>query len=586
MRNYLYLLFYFVNIFFIKSAESHINIVDNYVAQFFDSNWVNNIKNKRHTILVKMDKVKMPDGAYLDDYESTFEYETNFIHNGQDYKIQIHVKKDPIKKDHKLDYIIYKKGEKYDDITDENDEKIFYEYDRVDEKTNKNIYNKSPETTLGSYNWVLAKIKPKDEDDYFYVFINNIDHVLNGHTIYCCLGVNNNIEDFYFIYSKINYVDAISATLEGHDTQLVNINLKGLNFNEENIEIIKMEKWFTNAKSLKNITNIPKFNKNINIEEMVKGCKNLENVDLGENTINKASFCFTNCENLKNVNLENTSITENANLSNMFNHCKISKNLKGIKTLVNKNNKPNVDYMFSECNIECDLDLSKWGTNMKSYKYLFSKSNFKNLTLFNLKELVKKNKETIENNKKKIDEFYKKHPDKKLNEKVKSLILLNRQFYKEGLNAEDNTKLKNLENDDEIKKVPNFENYKKEFEDIINMENENQTLESPDILNKSTIENFNIKEDFMPDNKQDLDKILGDGYNITGNINIIKSNGEVVTYKNFDDYPYKEQEKQPNITNNPPQLPTNIEDTPKPNSCCLCCATCFSKCCCCCKRNV
>ena len=163
MRNYLYLfLFYFVNIFFIKSAESHINIVDNYFAQFFDSNWVNNIKNKRHTILVEMNKVKMPDGAYLDDYESSFMCEKDFKHNGQEYKIQIHVKKDPIKKDHKLDYIIYKKGEKYDDITDENDEKIFYEYDRVDEKTNKNIYNKSPETTLGSYNWVLAKIKPKD----------------------------------------------------------------------------------------------------------------------------------------------------------------------------------------------------------------------------------------------------------------------------------------------------------------------------------------------------------------------------------------------------------------------------------------
>ena len=166
------------------------------------------------------------------------------------------------------------------------------------------------------------------------------------------------------------------------------------------------------------------------------------------------------------------------------------------------------------------------------------------------------------------------------------MIILNRQRNKGKLNEEDHKRLNDLENDNEIKKVPDLENYKKEMEDVINMEIENNLLESPDIIKDSTIENLNIKEEFMPDNKEDLNKILGSEYNITGDINIIKKNGEIVKYKNFDDYPYKEQEEQPDIPNNT-QIPEDIDEKeiPKPNSCLICCGKCCSKCCCC-KRNV
>jgi hypothetical protein len=118
------------------------------------------------------------------------------------------------------------------------------------------------------------------------------------------------------------------------------------------------------------------------------------------------------------------------------------------------------------------------------------------------------------------------------------------------------------------------------------MEIENNTLESPDILKDSTIKNLNIKEEFMPDNKQDLNKILGSGYNITGDINIIKSNGEVVKYKSFNDYPYKEKEQE-KPSNPIPQIPEDINENeiPKGNTCLICCGKCFSKCCFCCKSK-
>ena len=43
-------------------------------------------------------------------------------------------------------------------------QKIFYLYEGGDGKTGEN-YNSSSENTLESYNWVLAKIKPKDDSD-------------------------------------------------------------------------------------------------------------------------------------------------------------------------------------------------------------------------------------------------------------------------------------------------------------------------------------------------------------------------------------------------------------------------------------
>ena len=599
MRNYIYLfLFYFVNIFFIKSAESHINIVDIEVDKYFDYNWVNSIKNQRPTILVKMDKVKMSDVAELDDYDSTYKCEKDIKYKGNEYKIHIDVKKD-----HKLTYTILKKVEiggeiLYNNITDENDEKIFYDHKGIDKETNKKIYDKSPESTLKSYNWVLAKIKPKDEDNYFYVFINNIDWIVDGKTGYCCLGHWNKIEKFYFIYSKINYVDAISATLEGYSTYLVNIDLKGLNFNVYGD--YNLSEWFENAADLKKIENFPKIDNEINIGEMLKGCENLEDVDLGENKIDNATLCFLKCENLKNVNLENVSITKDANLTNMFNYCKNLKEIKGIENLVKENDNPILDYMFTDCNIKGNLDLSKWGTNIKNCKNLFRNSNVKNLTLFNLKELLKNNRKQIEKYKKELNDLRKEYKNKFLpelskisnNENLNNKILNYLDLVTDiKLNAEQQKEYEELAKDTEI--TSNYKNILENNKDLKDMYMKIKILfinikkyENLDILKGSTIVELNINEEFMPDNKEDLNKILGSEYNITGDINIIKSNGEIVKYKNLDNYPYKEQKEQPDIPINP-QIPEDIKEKeiPKPNPCCLCCATCFSKCCCCCKSK-
>ena len=592
MRNYIYLfLFYFANIFFIKS--DNINIVDNDVAKYFDSNWVNNIKNKRPTILVKMNKVKTGDDVESNDYESTYEYQKDFKHNGNEYRIHIDVEKG-----HKLKYIIWKKGENdlYYDITDENDEKIFYFRNGVNEETKKKIYDKSPESTLKSYNWALAKIKPKDENNYFYVFINNIDHITNTEK-YCCLGLNNKIEKFYFIYSKINCVDGLSRTLNGYHTHLEFIDFTGLNFNVDCD--YNLSEWFENAADLKKFENFPKIDNEINIGGMLRGCEKLEDVDLGENKIDNASSCFIKCKNLKNVNLENVSITKNANLSSMFNYCKELENLKGIETLVKENDNPILDRMFTDCNIKGNLDLSKWGTNIKNCKNLFWNSNVENLTLFNIKELLKNNRKQIEKYKNELNDLRKEYKNKFLpelskisnNENLNNKILNYLDLVTDiKLNAEQQKEYEELAKDTEI--TSNYKNIFENNKDLKDMYMKIKILiinikidENPDILKGSTIRNLNINEEFMPDNKEDLNKILGSEYNITGDINIIKSNGEVVKYKNFDDYPYKEQEEQPDIPNNPPQLPTNIEDTPKPSSCCLCCAKFFSKCCCCCKSK-
>jgi len=597
MRNYIYLfLFYFVNIFFIKSTESHINIVDDGVDKYFDYNWVNSIKNKRPTILVKMDKVKMSDGAELDDYDSTYKCEKDIKYKGNEYKIHIDVEKG-----HKLKYTIWKKIKINDEtlcneITDDNEKKLFYKYTKYDEKLKTQITDESSESFLSSENWVLAKIKPKDEDNYFYYFLNNIEYIGNNSGKYCCLGHWNKIEKFYFIYSKINYVDAISATLEGYSTYLVNIDLKGLNFNVDGD--YNLSEWFKNAADLKKIENFPKIDNEINIREMLKGCENLEDVDLGENKIDNATLCFLKCENLKNVNLENVSLTKDANLTNMFNYCKNLKEIKGIENLVKENDNPILDYMFTDCNIKGNLDLSKWGTNIKNCKNLFRNSNVKNLTLFNLKELLKKNKEKIEKYKKELNVLRKEYKSKFLpelskisnNENLNNKILNYLDLVTDiKLNAEQQKEYEELNKDTEI--TSNYNNILKNNKDLKDMIKEISKLftkikmdENPDILKGSTIIELNINEEFMPDNKEDLNKILGSEYNITGDINIIKSNGEIVKYKNLDNYPYKEQKEQPDIPINP-QIQEDIKEKeiPKPNQCCLCCATCFSKCCCCCK---
>ena len=109
------------------------------------------------------------------------------------------------------------------------------------------------------------------------------------------------------------------------------------------------------------------------------------------------------------------------------------------------------------------------------------------------------------------------------------------------------------------------------------------------ILEGSTVDELYIKEEFMPEDKKDLDRLVGN--NCTVNmLYIVDKDGNCKKYKNFEDYKnnieYKDEEQVDPI--NQQQQPEIIKENEiqKPNSCITCCTKCFTKCCCCCKRNV
>ena len=486
---------------------------------------------------------------------------------------------------HNLTYDIKKKqGLNWVEITDDKEKKIFYKDTKYDEKLKKHITDESSESFLITNNWVLAKIKPINEDNYFYVFINNIKEIRID-PAYCCLGVNNKIEDFYFIYSGILLVDSISRTLPGYNTQLVNINFKGLNFVEDTD--INMKNWFENANNLKNIHNFPKLKKEINIRQMLTGCKSLENVDLGENKINDAFRCFSGCENLKNVNLENISITKNARLCNMFYNCKILGHIRGISTLVKKDDKPDVKYMFSNAVINKRLNLSEWGTNIIPLN-MFINAKIKNLILFDIKSINKNFEETKKNNEKKIREFNKKidENNNEINKKNKEIEDINKQP-----ETDENKKKKN-DITNEIEKLKY--DVDKLTKDINNRRAQNG-IQQLEILNNAEVDKLCIKEEFMP-KKEDLDKIIGNNCTVKM-LYIVDKDGNYKKYEGFDNYKNGIEYKDPkpddddNKTNDDQQIQEdpqqNIENVelPKSNHCFSFCAQCCIKCCCCCPNN-
>ena len=311
----------------------------------------------------------------LDDYNSTFESEREFKYKENNYKLKI-----TVSENHNLEYNIQiKNGGVFRDVTDD-EKKIFYRLKEYYENHNIKGHLKTMKSLFDSNNWVLIRVITHDNKE-FYAFINNIEVYSDGSDNWGHLAFGSDFKELYIIYSNIKSIPWLTNTVA--QTYYDFIDLKGLNF--ENNKCAVLCGWFKNAKSLKKIKNIPNFINGINILSMLDGCKSLEDVDLGENTIIHANNCFENCKNLKNVNLKNVKIAEDADLSKMFLNCKNIKNIEGFKTFIKEKDNPNLENILEGAEVDGELDLTLWGTNIIP-KEMLKNGKVKSLKLFNLKK--------------------------------------------------------------------------------------------------------------------------------------------------------------------------------------------------------
>ena len=566
------ILLFFQICFFIKCDEK-INILDNDIKIYFDSSWVAGT-NTEDIILVKMEK----ENSALDDYNSTFFCERNFKYKGVNYKLKIKVSPN-----HNLTYEIFKDNKPITDVEKE----IFYrDPEDYDDEGNPVQFYKTTKSLFYSKNWVLLKLKTKYGNE-FYSFINNIYPITTNET-WMPLGYFSKFSDVYIIYSNISSLPFIAASRVS--VQHKSIDLTGLNF--ENNDSVTMHGWFSNCKNLKTFKNFPKFIKEINMSRMLDGCESLEEISLSGKIIVSAGSCFLGCNNLKNIDLTNTHINENAILNLMFKDCKSIEKIVGIEKLVKKNDKPDVYYMFDSSNIKGKLDLSQWGTNIIP-KGMFSNANVKDLTLFDLRNIKKYVEEIIRNNKKKIEEYNKKISEYniEINKKKKELEDLNKQ---PGTEENKNKKtVLTAEINGLTISVKKIERQIKKIED------KNKDIESLDILEGAVVENLYIKDEFMPEDKKDLDKLIGKNCTVKM-LYIVDKDGNCKKYKGINDYKnnieYKEQKQdldhinhqiQENHINqqNPKDIKEKHEEVPKCSKCLDCCTKCFHNCCCCCNNG-
>ena len=596
VKIFLNLIIFFFYTFFIKCDQDGIKIIDNNINNNFSSQWQSGIKEDNYIILVEMNKIKDD----IDDYHSTFQSkEQDFTYKEIKYKLII-----TVSEGHKLDYKIMQHNaieNNYKDIT-EDDKKKFYRIIKYNnEITKEPIYETYTKSLFNSKNWVLVKVKTKQNKE-FYAFINEISPKHYIRDFWGPFAYGSNFYELDIIYSDIEDVAWLTNTVASTDYK--RINIKGLNFTKNgNYDI---NNWFINATSLKKLEDIPNFNKPVNIQKMLDGCSNLEDISLGNNKIKDAESCFLNCNKLKKVNLENVSLTKDANLENMFNECKNLEEIKGINTLVKENDNPNLKGMFTNCDIKGDLDLSEWGTKIQYITNLFNNSNLKNLTLFNLKEILKNWRETLEKSKKEIEKI-KEEVIKKLNddffktnvvdENIKKNVIeyINLEF-SPILTEEQNDRLYKLEENEEViecyKKIEEIEFYEKIFDKIQALKNLIKNLEChPNILNGSTVYVLNIKEGFMPDNKEDLDIILGKNCNAK-KVCVLCEDGTTKIYASVQDLKDGNEMKedpsnnQNNITTPDIEDPKDLKDKSKCLTCCSkCCGSFFKCCCCCCHKN-
>ena len=257
---------------------------------------------------------------------------------------------------------------------------------------------------------------------------------------------------------------------------------------------------------------------------MLEGCKNLKEIDLGENKIKNAHMCFVDCEKLENVNLENVNLIENADLSNMFHNCKSIKNIQGIEKLVKKNDKAEATMMFEGAIVDGDLDLSQWGNKILGDS-MFLNSKVKALKLFNLKEVLEyyreycndviKNKEKLINDCKKAIEDYQKKFEKLSNKEPKT-----EKDIEDIKNTKENIKLSR----NEIRKS---ERAIKRLQNNINDPHLN-------ILTNAEVDELYINEEFMP-KKKDLDGVVGDNCTVKI-LYVVDKDGNQKRYEGFDDY--------------------------------------------------
>jgi len=561
------ILLFFQICFFIKCDEK-INILDNKIKGYFDSGWVAGTNNE-DIILVKMEK----ENQDLDDYNSTFSCEREFIYKGNNYKLKI-----TVSKNHNLEYKIQIKSDDiFREVTDVEKELFYRDPEDCDGEGNPIKFYKTTKSLFYSNNWVLLKLKTNDEKE-FYAFINNI-YPITTNEPWIPLGYSSRFLDVYIIYSNISYIPYIASSRVSVEHKL--IDLTGLNF--EDNDNAYMGEWFCNCKNLITFKNIPKFNKSINISRMLDGCESLEDVDLGENTIIGANNCFKGCEKLKNINLKNVKITKNANLSQMFLNCKNIKNIEGFKTFIEEKDNPNLENMLEGAEVDGELDLTLWGTNILPKKFI-KNGKVKSLKLFNLKKIlqyyIKSCKEKIQ----KLEEGIKDN-EKELEEYKKKLENLKQKELKTNKDEED---IKNLEKNIKITEnsIKRRKDNLKQYQDEIDGNGKGLN-----ILEDSTVDELYINEEFMPEDKKDLDKLIGNNC-ITKMIYIIDKDGKCKKYKDFNDYKnnieYKDEEQQDIPIN--PQIPEKIENVdekeiPKGNTCINCCGKCFKSCCCCCHKN-
>ena len=553
------ILLFFQICFFIKCDEK-INILDDEIKDYFDSSWVAGT-NKEDIILVKMEK----ENSGLDDYSSTFLCERNFKYKGIDYKLKI-----TVSPNHNLTYEIFKDNKL---ITDDEKELFYRDPEDYDDEGTPIKFYKTTKSLFYSNNWVLLKLKTNEENE-FYAFINNIYPITTDEN-WIPLGYFSRFSDVYIIYSNISYIPYIASSRVSVKHKL--IDLTGLNFEYNDVYI---SGWFCNCKNLISFKNIPNFINGICISRMLDGCERLEDVDLGENTITGANNCFENCKNLKNINLKNVKIAEDADLSKMFLNCKNIKNIEGFKTFIKEKDNPNIENILEGAEVDGELDLTLWGTNIIP-KEMFKNGKVKSLKLFNLKKILEY---YIEFCKKKISECKEeiKKLEKDLVDYRKKLEDLNKIEPKTDKNKKD---IKYFE-----KEIKLAENSIKENKDMIKQYQDEIAGNGKglNILEDSTVDELYIKEEFMPEDKKDLDRLVGKNCT-TKMIYIVDKDGNLKKYKGFNDYKNNQEYKEPEPVEDPinQQIPEEIEENeiPKGNMCLNCCGKCFTNCCCC-KCNV
>ena len=326
--------------------------------------------------------------------------------------------------------------------------------------------------------------------------------------------------------------------------------------------------YFGKIKELKFIYS--EFSENLNIAGLFSsgdgGNTAYEYIDLTgfqiKNNLNLA-FLFYKCKNIKKIKLPKCT-AKDIYVSHMFYDCVNLEEIDftgfNIKTYI-------PDLMFCNCKKMKKINLGDFKSQLADITNMFYGVNLD--VLIGIENLLKDGEK-----------------DENGNEKIYDI---NSSFRNSKINNLDlqkiSAKIGNINccfSNSEIENLKLFN-----MKQIIEYYKRKEPNKKPKMFKNSKIKNLIIRQDYLPDSKEDLATFFGDGYEI-GKIEITDKNGNVIkTYNNVNDFRkdfdnnYKEEKE----NNERDKINTENIKNINGDHCSICCLKCFSNCCCCCKTK-